>query len=99
LILGPILLGITGLSLAGALAACGKQADLERPAPSPAERARAAEQQRNQADSASNATAAGEPIQQQNPAITPYTDPGPVQDNPIPGERTNPSGSANPNPQ
>jgi hypothetical protein len=89
------------LALAGfaVLAACGKQADLERPAPSPHERAQAAEQQRHEADAASNATAAGRPAPQQNPAITPYTDPGPVQDNPIPGERTNPSGSANPNPQ
>ena len=57
-----------------------------------------AAQQRAQAERASNATAANTTIPPQNPALTPYTDPGPVQDNPIPGERTNPSGSPNPNP-
>jgi predicted small lipoprotein YifL len=97
----PAILAFAALAVIVALASCGKQADLERPQPhlSPRERADVAAQQRQEADTASNAAAANETIPPQNPALTPYTDPGPVQDNPIPGERTNPSGSPNPNPQ
>ena len=96
----PAILAFAALAAIAALCACGKQADLERPQPhlSPRERADIAAQQRAQAERASNATAANTTIPPQNPALTPYTDPGPVQDNPIPGERTNPSGSPNPNP-
>jgi predicted small lipoprotein YifL len=96
-----VILALAALAVITALASCGKQADLERPSPhlSPRERADIAAQQRQGADTASNAAAANTPIQQQNPALEPYTNPGPVQDTPIPGERTNPSGSPNPNPQ
>jgi predicted small lipoprotein YifL len=95
------ILALAALAAASALASCGKQGDLERPAPllGPRHRADVAEQQRNEADAASNAAATNTPIPPQNPAIAPYTNPGPIQNNPIPGERTSPSGSANPNPQ
>jgi hypothetical protein len=98
---GAPIRGLAAISLIVALAGCGKQeAELERPQPhrheSPAERAADAAQQRQGADAATNATEAGKPIQQQNPAIAPYTDPGPIQDQPIPGERGNPSGTPNP---
>jgi predicted small lipoprotein YifL len=93
------ILAFAALAVIVALASCGKQADLERPSPSPRERADIAAQQRQEAETASNAAAANTPIPPQNPALQPYTNPGPMQDTPIPGERTNPSGSPNPNPQ
>jgi predicted small lipoprotein YifL len=100
------ILALAALSLAGALASCGRQGELARPGPlwgprhlTPRERADLAEQQRHEAERASNATATNTPIPPQNPAIEPYTNPGPIQDNPIPGERPNPAGPpTNPSP-
>jgi len=94
------ILAFAALAAIVALASCGKQADLDRPAPhlSPRERADIAAQQRGEADTASNAAAANTAIPPQNPALEPYTNPGSMQDTPIPGEPTNPSGSPNPNP-
>ena len=45
---------------------------------------------------ASNAAAANRPIGPQNPAVQPYTNTAPPSSAPIPGERTNPSGSPQP---
>jgi predicted small lipoprotein YifL len=97
----PAILALAALAVIAALASCGKQADLERPSPhlSPRERADIAAQQRSGAQTASNAAASNAPIPPQNPALEPYTNPGSIQDTPIPGERTNPSGSPHPNPQ
>jgi predicted small lipoprotein YifL len=97
----PAILALAALAVIAALASCGKQADLERPQPhlSPRERAAVAAQQRDEAETATNATEANKAIPPQNPALTPYTNPGSMQTTPIPGERTNPSGSPNPNPQ
>jgi hypothetical protein len=95
------ILALAGLSAIVAIASCGKQADLQRPAPMWGAKAKAdyAAQKRAQADKASNATEANTAIPPQNPALAPYTDPGPVQQTPIPGERTLPSGGADPNGQ
>jgi predicted small lipoprotein YifL len=89
---------LAALSVVVALASCGKQADLERPGPMWGARAKAdyAAQKRAQADNASNAAASNKVIGNQNPATQPYTDPGPIQQNPIPGEPTLPSGAPNP---
>jgi hypothetical protein len=87
------------LAAAAILAACGKQGDLERPNPlwGPQHRADVAAQQRQAAATASNAAASNRAIPSQNPATAPYTDPGPIHDNPIPGAR-NPNPSGNPSP-
>jgi predicted small lipoprotein YifL len=93
------ILALVALAAASALAACGKQGDLDRPGPmwGPRQRADAAEQARNAADVASNAAATNRAVPQQNPATLPYTDPGPIHDNPIPGApRPNPSGNPTP---
>jgi hypothetical protein len=96
-----VILALAGLSLVMAIASCGKQADLERPGPMWGAKAKAdyAAQKRAQAANATNASQSGKPIGPQNPALQPYTDPGPVHDNPIPGEPTLPSGNPNPSGQ
>lgn len=100
----PLILSLAAASLVSAVAACGKQGDLDRPGPiwSAKDKADAAAQKRAQADAASNATAANRPIGPQNPAVTPYTTTEPARVTPIPGERTYPSGTpqegAMPNP-
>jgi predicted small lipoprotein YifL len=93
-------LALVALAAASALASCGKQGDLDRPGPmwGPRQRADAAEQQRNRAEAASNAAAANTTIAPQNPATQPYTDPGPIRGQPIPGERPGLPGSNGPNP-
>ena len=90
-----LILSLAAASLVIALAGCGKQGDLDRPGPiwSAQTKAEAAAQKRAQADAASNATAAGQPIGPQNPAVVPYTTTQPISSAPIPGERTNPSGA------
>jgi len=90
-----LILSLAGLSFVAAVAGCGKQGDLDRPGPiwSAQTKAEAAAQKRAQADAASNATAAGKTIGPQNPAVVPYTTTEPLSSSPIPGERTNPSGS------
>jgi predicted small lipoprotein YifL len=99
-----LIFALAAASLATALAACGKQGDLDRPGPmwSAQTKAEAAAQKRAQADAASNAAAANQPIGPQNPALTPYTTTEPARVTPIPGERTYPSGTpqegAMPNP-
>jgi len=87
------ILALAGLSVVVALASCGKQADLQRPGPMWGAKAKAdyAAQKRAQADKATKASESNTAIPPQNPALQPYTDPGPVQDQPIPGERTLPS--------
>jgi predicted small lipoprotein YifL len=98
------ILTLAALSGVAAVAACGKQGDLERPGPmwSAQSKAEASAQKRNQADAASNAAAANQPIGPQSPAVVPYTTTDPLSSAPIPGERTNPSGApqqgAMPNP-
>ena len=86
--------------LAGALAACGKQGDLDRPGPLWGAKAKAdyAAQKRAQAAAASNATAAGQPGQPPTtgPGSNPYANPAPPAQAPIPGERTYPSGAPQP---
>jgi predicted small lipoprotein YifL len=99
-----LILYLAAASLCAAVAGCGKQGDLDRPGPmwSAQTKAEAAAQKRAQADAASNATAAGQPIGPQNPAVVPYTTTAPASVAPIPGERTYPSGTpqqgAMPNP-
>ena len=99
-----LILSLAAASLACAVAACGTQGDLDRPGPmwSAKTKADAAAQKRAQADAASNAAAANQPIGPQNPAVTPYTTTEPARVTPIPGERTYPSGTpqegAMPNP-
>lgn len=91
---------IVGLVLAGALSACGKQGDLDRPGPlwGPKAKADYAAQKRAQAEAASNATAAGQPGQPpaNGPGSNPYANPAPPAQAPIPGERTYPSGAPSP---
>ena len=96
-----VIVVLAGLSLVVALASCGKQADLQRPAPLWGAKAKAdyAAQKRAQADSATNAAQANKVIGPQSPALKPYTDPAPAYQVPIPGERTYPSGSPNPSGQ
>jgi predicted small lipoprotein YifL len=100
----PLILSLAAASLVAGAAACGKQGDLERPGPiwSARTKAEAAAQKRAQADAASNAAAANQPIGPQNPAVTPYTTTEPARVVPIPGERPYPSGTpkegAMPNP-
>ena len=96
-----VIVALAGLSVIVALASCGKQADLQRPAPMWGAKAKAdyAAQKRAQADKATNAAEANQAIAPQNPALQPYTDPGPVQATPIPGERTLPSGGPDPSGQ
>lgn len=93
------ILALASLALVSALVGCGRQGDLERPTPGPRERADIAAQQRHAAETASNATATNTAIPPQNPAIEPYTNPGPIQSNPIPGARRTPWNSSNPGPQ
>jgi hypothetical protein len=90
-----LILSVAALSGVVAVGACGKQGDLDRPGPiwSAQTKAEAAAQKRAQADAASNAAAANQPIGPQNPAVVPYTTTDPVSQAPIPGERTNPSGA------
>ena len=90
-----LVLTLAALSGVAAVAACGKQGDLDRPGPiwSAQTKAEAAAQKRNQADAASNAAAANQPIGPQNPAMVPYTTTAPASVTPIPGERTYPSGT------
>ena len=94
----PVIVALAGLSVIVALASCGKQADLQRPAPLWGAEAKAdyAAQKRAQADNATNAAEANRPIGPQSPALRPYTDPSPAYQVPIPGERTYPSGSPDP---
>ena len=100
----PLILGLAAASLITAVAACGKQGDLDRPGPMWSAKSKAdyEAQKRAQADAASNAAAANRPIGPQNPAVTPYTSTEPARVVPIPGERTYPSGTpsegAMPNP-
>jgi hypothetical protein len=97
--LAPVTLFLAGASLAVALAGCGKQADLVRPAPmfgSPQQKADYAAQKRAQAANADRASESNETIAPQNPALKPYTDPAPAHDVPIPGEPTYPSGRPDP---
>jgi len=92
-----LILALAAASLLVAVVACGKQGDLDRPGPmwSAQSKAEAAAQKRAQADAASNAAAANRVIGPQSPALQPYTTTAPLSSAPIPGERTNPSGSPN----
>lgn len=86
-------LALAGLSFVAALVGCGKQGDLERPAPMFAKaktKAAYAAQQADQAAAASNAAEVNRTIAPQNPAVQPYTNPAPIHDVPIPGEPTPP---------
>ena len=89
---------LAGLALL--LAACGKEGDLDRPGPlfSPKDKAEYSAQKRAQAEAASNAAAADEPGHPptSGPGSDPYANPGPISQSPVPGERTPPSGSAQP---
>jgi hypothetical protein len=100
-VMRQIVLALAGLSLVVAVASCGKQSDLQRPAPMWGAKAKAdyAAQKRAEADKASNAAAANQAIAPQNPALQPYVNPGPVQATPIPGEQTLPGGGPDPGPQ
>jgi hypothetical protein len=82
------------LALVLALAACGKQSELDRPGPMWGAKAKAdyAAQKRAQAETVSNQAESNAVAEPQNPAIEPYTNPAPARDVPIPGERTYPSG-------
>lgn len=92
------ILALAGLSLVMAIASCGKQADLERPGPMWGAKAKAdyAARKRGEAANATTAAASNKVIGPQNPATEPFTNPGPIQQNPIPGEQTLPSGAPNP---
>ena len=93
-----IVYALAGLSLVVALISCGKQSDLQRPAPLWGAKAKAewAAQKRAEAEKASNAAESNKVSPPQNPALQPYENPGPVQATPIPGEPTLPGGGANP---
>lgn len=90
-----LILCLAAASFVVAVAGCGKQGDLDRPGPiwSAQDKAQAAARKRDEAENASNAAAANRPIGPQNPAVQPYTTTAPLSSAPIPGERTNPSGS------
>jgi predicted small lipoprotein YifL len=100
------IVSLAALCAVAAIASCGKEGELERPGPvfdHAKEKAAVAEQQREQAETATNATEAGKPIGPQNPAVQPYTNTAPPRDLPIPGEPTYPStapeqGGVAPNP-
>ena len=90
-------LAFATLALASALAACGMRGELDRPnSPlwGPKSKADYAQAKRDQAQAASNATAAGQAGQppQSGPGRNPYSNLAPPSQAPIPGERTNPSG-------
>ena len=87
------ILTLAGMALAASLAACGKQADLDRPGLGPKARADYSAQKRAQAAQVDNETAANSVAEPQNPAIEPYTTTAPASQAPIPGERVNPSGA------
>jgi hypothetical protein len=99
-VMRSVIIALAGLSLIVALASCGKQATLQRPAPLWGARAKAdyAAQKRAQAENATNAAEANKPIGPQSPALRPYTDPAPISEVPIPGAPTSP-GAPNPNTQ
>ena len=86
-------------AVAGGVAACGRQGDLDRPGPlwGPKSRADYAAAKRAQAEAASNATAANKPGQPPlaGPGSNPYANPGPISQSPVPGEKPNPSGAPN----
>jgi predicted small lipoprotein YifL len=97
------MLVLAGAALVLTVAACGKEGDLDRPGPlwGPQSKADYAAAKRAQADQASNATASGQPGQppKTGPGSNPYADPGPISQSPIPGEKPNPSGAPQTNPQ
>jgi hypothetical protein len=88
-----IIIALACVSLGFGAASCGKQGDLERPGPlwGPKARAEYAQKQREHAAAASNAAAADKTIGPQNPWVEPSTNPGPIQNNPVPGEPKAPS--------
>jgi|HubBroStandDraft_1064217.scaffolds.fasta_scaffold493098_1 hypothetical protein len=92
------ILALAAFCVLAAVVSCGKQADLDRPGPMWGAKAKAdyAAQKRAQAANATTAAEGNKVIAPQNPATQPFTDPGPIQQQPIPGERTLPSGSPNP---
>jgi predicted small lipoprotein YifL len=92
-------LAAAGLALIVALAACGRQGELERPGPLWGAKAKAeySAQKRAQAEAASNAAAANqvEPIPDQ--ALQPYANPASTpHDQPVPGAGPSPTGSTQP---
>ena len=90
-----VIVALSGLAFAVALAACGRQGDLDRPGPmwGPKAKAEYSAQKRAQAAQVDSETAANSVAAPQNPAIEPYTNPAPAHEVPIPGERTYPSGT------
>jgi hypothetical protein len=88
---------LAGFTLTVALAACGERGELDRPASlwGPKSKADYAQAKRDQAEAASNSTAQGKAGQppQSGPGADPYSNLAPPSQAPIPGERTNPSGS------
>lgn len=96
-----VIFALAGLSLVVALTSCGKQSELQRPAPMWGAKAKAdyAAQKRAEADKATNAAEANKVIGTQNPALQPYETPGPVQGTPIPGEQTLPGATPDPSGQ
>ena len=72
-----LIVAFAGVALASALAACGKQSDLERPGPmwGAKQRAEYSAQKRAQAAKADNESAANAVAEPQNPALEPYEDP------------------------
>jgi hypothetical protein len=99
-VMRSVVMALAGLSVVVAIASCGKQAELQRPAPMWGAKAKAdySAEKRAQADNATNAAEANRVIGPQSPALRPYTDPGPPSEVPIPGAPTNP-GAPNPNTQ
>jgi hypothetical protein len=95
-----VIMALAGLSAVVAIASCGKQATLQRPAPLWGAKAKAdySAQKRAEAANATNAAEANKVIGPQSPALRPYTNPGPTSENPIPGSLPN-AGAPNPNTQ
>jgi predicted small lipoprotein YifL len=90
-------LAAAGLALVLAVAACGRQGELDRPGPAWGAKAKAdyAAQKRAQAEAATNAAAANkvEPIPDQ--AMQPYANPDATpHDQPVPGAGPSPTGSS-----
>jgi len=92
-----VIVALAGLSVVAAIVSCGRQAELQRPAPLWGAKAKAewAAQKRAEAEKATNAAEANKTIGPQSPALQPYTNPAPPYQAPLPGAPTDP---AAPNP-
>jgi predicted small lipoprotein YifL len=96
----PLILLATASALAIGLGACGKQGDLERPAPmwGAAAKAEYEAQRRQQADTKTREAQGSqiETLPDEGPGSDPNTNPAPIRSNPIQGTRPDPFGAGQP---